>query len=155
MLGFKRFPGDDAILRVFARFTQGYIEAFFRPLFLWLLALLKQPDEGFTLDFDSTVFAREGSQEGASKGYNPQRPSRKSHHPLLAVLAEAPFVLHAWLRSGNTASGRGACAFSKKPLRKCPPAGICAACAPTAAFLIKPCSRCSKSTRCLISSWRA
>ncbi len=27
---------------------------------------------------------------------------RKSHHPLLAVLAEAPFVLHAWLLSSFT-----------------------------------------------------
>ena len=41
---------------------------------------------------------------------------RKSHHPLLAVLAEAPFVLHAWLRSGNTSSGRGVCAFLKEAL---------------------------------------
>lgn len=120
MLGFKRFPGDDAVLRFFARFTQGYVEAFFRPLFRWLLALLKQPAEGFTLDLDSTIFAREGSQEGAAKGYNPRRPGRKSHHPLLAVLAEAPFVLHAWLRSGNTASGRGVCAFLKEAFAQLP-----------------------------------
>lgn len=120
LLGFKRFPGDDAILRFFARFTQGYVEAFFRPLFRWLLALLKQPFGGFTLDLDSTIFAREGSQEGAAKGYNPRRPGRKSHHPLLAVLAEAPFVLHAWLRSGNTASGRGVCAFLKEAFAQLP-----------------------------------
>jgi len=77
------------------------MEAFFRPLFRRLLALLKPPAEGFTLDLDSTIFAREGSQQGAAKGYNPRRRGRKSHHPLIAVLAEAPFVLHAWLRSGN------------------------------------------------------
>jgi hypothetical protein len=71
-------------------------------------------------DLDSTIFAREGSQEGAAKGYNPRRPSRKSHHPLLAVLAEAPFVLRAWLRSGNTASGRGACAFLKEAFAQLP-----------------------------------
>ena len=33
---------------------------------------------------------------------------------IIAVLAEAPFVLHAWLRSGNTSSGRGVCAFLKE-----------------------------------------
>lgn len=120
MLGFRRFPGDDAILRFFGRFTQGHVEAFFRPLFGWLLALLKQPPQGFTLDLDSTIFSREGSQEGAAKGYNPRRPGRKSHHPLLAVLAEAPFVLHAWLRSGNTASGRGVCAFLKEAFAQLP-----------------------------------
>jgi hypothetical protein len=66
LLGFKRFPRNDAVLRLFARFTQGYVEAFFRPLFRWLLALLKQPAEGFKLDLDSTIFAREGSQERAA-----------------------------------------------------------------------------------------
>jgi hypothetical protein len=55
-----------------------------------------------------------------AKGYNPRRPGRKSHHPLLAVLAEAPFVLHAWLRSGKTASGRGVCAFLKEAFTQLP-----------------------------------
>jgi hypothetical protein len=108
MLGIVRFPATDAILRFFGRFTQGRIEAFFRPLSHWLVGLLTPPAEGFSLDLDSTILNREGHQEGASKGYNPRRPGRKSHHPLLAALAEAPFILHAWLRSGNTASGRGA-----------------------------------------------
>lgn len=111
MLGVARFPGEDAIRRFFHQFTQARIEAFWRPLWMWLLSFLAQPAGGFTLDLDSTIFNREGSQEGAAKGYNPRRPGRKSHHPLLAVLAEAPFVLHAWLRSGNTAAGRGVVAF--------------------------------------------
>ena len=50
----------------------------------------------------------------ARRKAKPRHPGRKSHHPLLAVLAEAPFVLHAWLRSGNTSSGRGVCAFLKE-----------------------------------------
>jgi len=120
LLGIARFPANDAILRFFARFTQGGIEGFFRPLTRWLLALLKAPPGGFTLDLDSTIFNREGSQEGAAKGYNPCRPGRKSHHPLLAVLAEAPFVLHAWLRSGNTAAGRGVLAFLSEALALLP-----------------------------------
>ncbi len=120
LLGIRRFPGNDAILRFFGRFTQGRIEAFFRPLTRWLLALLKPPAEGFTLDMDSTIFNREGSQEGAAKGYNPRRPGRKSHHPLLAVLAEAPFVLHAWLRSGNTSAGRGVLGFLAEALALLP-----------------------------------
>lgn len=120
LLGIVRFPANDAILRFFARFSQGCIERCFRPLTRWLLALLKAPGEGFTLDMDSTIFNREGSQEGAAKGYNPRRPGRKSHHPLLAVLAEAPFVLHAWLRSGNTAAGRGVLAFLSEALALLP-----------------------------------
>jgi len=34
-----------------------------------------------------------------------------SHHPLLAVLSGASFVLHGWLRSGNTGSARGLLIF--------------------------------------------
>ena len=86
-----RFPGDDATLRFFAHLTLDFVDAFFRPLFCGLLALLKQPAEGFSLDLESTIFARERSQEGAAKGYNPRRPGRKSHPLLLAVLGEAPF----------------------------------------------------------------
>ena len=120
MLGIARFPGEDAIRRFFHQFTQARIEAFWRPLWVWLLGLLAQPEGGFTLDMDSTIFNREGSQQGAAKGYNPRRPGRKSHHPLLAVLAEAPLVLHAWLRGGNTSAGRGVVAFLSEALALLP-----------------------------------
>jgi hypothetical protein len=72
------------------------------------------------LDLDSTVFQRSGSQDGSAKGYNPRRPGRKSHHPILAVLAEVPLVLHGWLRSGNTGSARGVTAFLAEALALLP-----------------------------------
>jgi hypothetical protein len=78
------------------------------------------PNEGFSLDLDSTVFQRSGNQQGAKRGYNPARPGRNSHHPLLAFLAEAPLVLHAWLRSGNTGSAGGATAFLTEALALMP-----------------------------------
>ena len=120
LLGLERFPGDDTIRNFFLRFTQAQIEAFWRPLWRWLLRLLACPQAGFSLDLDSTVFCREGSQEGAAKGYNPRRKGRKSHHPLLAVLAEAPFVLHGWLRSGNTGAARGVVPFLQEALALLP-----------------------------------
>jgi hypothetical protein len=52
------------------------------------------------------------------RGYNPRKPGRGSHHPLLAVLGEAHFILHGWLRSGNTAAGRGVVEFLKEALAK-------------------------------------
>jgi hypothetical protein len=70
---------------------------------------------------DSTVFQRAGHQQGAVKGYNPRRPGRQSHHPLLAVLAEVPLVLHGWLRSGNSGAARGAVAFLSEALALLPP----------------------------------
>lgn len=120
MLGIARFPGTDTIRNLFARFSQGAIEAFWRPLWRWLLPQYTAPVEGFSLDLDSTIFQRSGLQEGAAKGYNPHRPGRKSHHPLLAVLGEAQCVLHAWLRSGNTSASRGISEFLKEALALLP-----------------------------------
>jgi hypothetical protein len=121
MMGVGHFPARDAILRFFHRFTQAGVEAFWRPLWLWLLAMWTPPEGvGFSLDLDSTIFQRSGQQEGAAKGYNPQRKGRLSHHPLIAVLAEAPLVLHAWLRSGNTSSARGVVPFLQEAMSQLP-----------------------------------
>ena len=94
MPGVVRFPSDDTIRNFFLRFKQADIEAFWRPFWKGLLLLVKCPTAGLSLDLDSTGFCREGNQEGARKGYNPRRKNRHSHHPLLAVLAEAQFILH-------------------------------------------------------------
>ena len=120
MLGLERFPSDDTIRNFFLRFSQAHIEAFWRPLWRWLLGLLQCPNGGFALDLDSTVFCREGKQEGARKGFNPRRKGRNSHHPLLAVLAEAQFILHGWLRSGNTGAARGVVPFLQEALALLP-----------------------------------
>ena len=120
MLGLERFPGDDTIRKFFLRFSQTHIESFWRPLWRWLLRLVACPKAGFSLDLDSTVFCREGKQEGARKGFNPRRKGRPSHHPLLAVLAEAPFILHGWLRSGNTGAARGVVPFLQEALALLP-----------------------------------
>jgi hypothetical protein len=113
MLGIARFPSDDTIRNFFLRFTQADIQTFWRPLWRGLLRLVKCPLAGFSLDLDSTVFCREGNQEGARKG-------RNSHHPLLAVLAESPFILHGWLRSGNTGPARGVIPFLQEALALLP-----------------------------------
>jgi hypothetical protein len=120
LLGLPRWPGADTVRALFHRFTQGTIQSFWRPLWIWLLGMVSAPASGFSLDLDSTVFQRAGHQQGAAKGYNPRRPGRKSHHPLLAVLAEVPFVLHGWLRSGNTSAARGAVAFLQEALALLP-----------------------------------
>lgn len=117
LLGMRRFPSDDTILNYFRRFSQAEIERFWRPLWCWLIGRLPRLASGYSLDLDSTIFARHGTQQqGAARGYNPRRPGRLSHHPLLAVLAEANFVLHAWLRSGNSGAGQGAAQFLSEAL---------------------------------------
>jgi len=75
---------------------------------------------GWSLDLDRTVLQRSGHQEGAQRGYSPSQPGLRTHHPLLAVLAEAPLVLHGWLRSGKAGSARGVVPFLQEALM--PPA---------------------------------
>lgn len=117
LLGMKRFPSDDTILNYFRRFSQAEVERFWRPMWRWLISRLPQLEKGFSLDLDSTIFSRHGAQQqGAARGYNPRRPGRLSHHPLLAVLAEANFVLHSWLRSGNAGASQGAAQFLNEAL---------------------------------------
>jgi hypothetical protein len=117
MLGIDRFPSDDTIRNLFLRFGMGEVQRFFEPMTEWMMERVPQRAEGHSLDLDSTVFERHGQQQqGAMKGYNPRRPGRLSHHPLLAVLAESHFVMHGWLRSGNTGAGRGVTEFLKEAL---------------------------------------
>ena len=73
--------------------------------------------DGYTLDLDSTVFERYGQQEGSLKGHNPRKHGRPSHHPLLGVLAEAHFLLHGWLRSGNCGTSAGSRGVSQRSPR--------------------------------------
>jgi len=116
MLGLPRFPSDDTIRNLFRRFTMGNVERLFAPLFEWQIERLPVRAEGYSLDLDSTIFERYGRQEGSLKGHNPRKHGRPSHHPLLAVLSEAHFILHGWLRSGNCGSSRGVVAFLEEAL---------------------------------------
>lgn len=54
------------------------------------------------LDWDSTVQTKDGHQEGAAGGYNPQKRGRKSFHPLLAVAAGTRLCPYYRFRSGDT-----------------------------------------------------
>ncbi len=60
--------------------------------------------DNYTLDLDSSVLTRYGDQEGARVGYNAKKPGRKSHHPLMAFVADCRMVANLWLRSGNAHS---------------------------------------------------
>src|SRR5216684_2242879 len=120
LLGIVRFPTDDTIRNLFKRFTQGKVYQFYSALTRWQIQRLPRRGEGYSLDLDSTVFERYGQQQGALKGPNPRKHGRPSHHPLLAVLAEAHFILHGWLRSGNCGTARGVVEFLKEALALLP-----------------------------------
>jgi len=120
LVGIARFPVDDTIRNLFKRFGQGQCQRFFSGLWSWQLERLPECSAGYSLDLDSTVFERYGRQQGALRGPNPRKHGRPSHHPLLAVLAEAHFLLHGWLRSGNCGTARGAVEFLQEALALLP-----------------------------------
>jgi len=60
-----------------------------------------------TLNLDSTVLTRYGEQGGAKRGYNPKKPGRPSHHPLIAFLGSG-YTVNVWNRAGNASAGQSA-----------------------------------------------
>ena len=121
IVGASRLPSAMTLTRYFGGWVQAQVEHLVEGLWRWQLARLPAQPLGAVLDLDSTVFERYGAQEGSLKGHNPRKHGRPSHHPLLAFLAEAKVVLHAWLRSGNTGSARGVRAFLDQALAYLPP----------------------------------
>lgn len=118
ILGLTRFVSDTTLARFFRRFNAASVTTVFESLMRWELSHI--PLAGKVLDLDSTILERFGKQEGARLGYNPHKHRRPSHHPLLATLGQRPWVVHAWLRSGNTSSARGADAFLEEALALLP-----------------------------------
>jgi hypothetical protein len=66
-----------------------------------------------TVNLDSSVLIRSGNQQGATRGYNPKKRGRPSHHPLLAFIG-AGSVVNVWNRSGDTGTGQGAVSFFRQ-----------------------------------------
>ena len=116
LLGWERGADHRAYQRYFNKFSQAVNQRVFGRLFGWFFSELVF--DNYTLDFDSTVIVREGSQEGAAKGYNPKRPGRPSHHPLLAFVSDVRMIANYWLRPGNTSSSTNYIAFLEDTLSR-------------------------------------
>ena len=120
ILAVKRIPAPMTVTRYLGGLVRSQVEHLSAVLWQFTARRLRAPALGAVLDLDSTVFERYGHQQGSLKGYNPRKHGRPSHHPLLAMLAEAKVVVHAWLRSGNTASARGVKSFLDETLARLP-----------------------------------
>ena len=116
LLGWKRGADHRAYQRYFNKFSQAVNERVFGELFRWFFSELMF--DNYTLDFDSTVMVREGNQEGAVKGYNPKRPGRPSHHPLLAFVSDVRMIANYWLRPGNASASTNYLAFLEDTLSR-------------------------------------
>jgi len=96
----KRLPSQATYSRFFHKFSWERNEEVFA---LLQQKFLSQIDVGaLTIDLDSSVITRYGNQEGATKGYNPKKMGRNSHHPLMAFIDQTKMVANAWMRAGNT-----------------------------------------------------
>jgi len=120
LLGVERFCSPDTLRRLFLRFNYREVTEVSERLMGYSLASMRPILLGHTLDLDSTVLCRYGEQEGSLKGYNPHKPGRPSHHPLVAFLAEGRRLLWAVLRSGNSGSANGCVEFLKQALTVLP-----------------------------------
>lgn len=116
LLGWNRGAGHRAYQRYLNKFSQATNQRVFSELFSWFFSELVF--DNYTLDFDSTVMVREGSQEGAAKGYNPRRPGRPSHHPLLAFVSDVRMIANYWLRPGNTSASTNYLSFLEDTLSR-------------------------------------
>lgn len=116
LLGWERGADHRAYQRYFIKFSQATNQRVFHELYHWFFSQLIF--DNYTLDFDSTVMVREGCQEGAVKGYNPKRPGRPSHHPLLAFVSDIRMIANYWLRPGNTSASTNYIAFLEDTLSK-------------------------------------
>ena len=115
LFGWKSMAGHRAFVRYFQKFTMEDNAAVFSCLYKWFFNHLTF--DNFTLDLDSSVVTRYGDQQqGAAKGYNPKKPGRKSHHPLMAFIADVEMVANFWLRSGDAHSANNFEAFLEQTL---------------------------------------
>ena len=109
IFGWKRVPSVSTFTRFFRKFNRGDVDKVFNGINAWFFD--QMPERKITLDMDSTVLTRFGKQEGSLIGYNPKRPGRPSHHPIIAFVADLRMIAHSWLRSGNTGTNNGAKLF--------------------------------------------
>jgi len=98
----KGMASASTFSRFFAKFDVELNNEIFPPMMKHLFDQIEIKQ--MTVDIDSTVITRYGTQEEARKGYNPQKKNRASHHPLMAFCDELKMVVNAWMRSGNSHS---------------------------------------------------
>jgi hypothetical protein len=116
LFGWKRMAGHKAIKRYFNKFDQVTNQNVFDYLYRWFFSNLLF--DNYTLDFDSTVITRYGDQQGAMKGYNPKKPGRKSHHPIIAFVDDMRMIANLWLRPGDSYTTNNFLSFLEDTLHK-------------------------------------
>lgn len=116
IFGWKQAPAQDVYKRYFSKFTQTTNQRVSDYFYSWIFKSVQF--DNYTLDCDSSVLTRYGEQQGAIRGYNPNKPGRASHHPIIAFVSDAKLVANLWLRSGNSSSSEGFVPFLEDTFSK-------------------------------------
>jgi hypothetical protein len=111
----KGMASESTFSRFFRKFDVDINDEVFVALNRWWFQKLQV--KYHTIDIDSTVITRYGNQDGVEVGYNPRKPGRGSHHPLIAFAAEAKMVVQSWMRTGDSVSSTDIEDFVKLILR--------------------------------------
>lgn len=93
MEAYKAFQCD------FNKFSQSVSHEVFGNLYQWFFSNLQFVTD--TLDLDPSVITRYREWKGAVKGYNPGESGRKSHHLLIAFVADCRMIVNCWDRPDN------------------------------------------------------
>lgn len=104
ILDVSKVMSEDSVRRAFKRGTPEE----------WNIWLTKQErtvyepllTEDYIIDIDNTVKVLYGHQEGAEKGYNPQKPGRPSHNYHTYFIGSLRIVLGVDVMSGKKSAGK-------------------------------------------------
>lgn len=116
IFGWKTMAGHQSFERFFLKFSKARNQRVFTDIYQWFFTQLKF--DNYTLDVDSSVLTRYGFQQGAAKGYNPSKPGRKSHHPIIAFIGSVRMIANCWLRPGNAHTTSNLFAFLQDTFEK-------------------------------------
>jgi len=152
-LRLRWMPSSITLTRYFGNFLRSQVEHLSEVLSRALATLLRPVAGGEMLDLELTISHRFGRQDGSLKDHNPRRHGRPSHHPLLAMLARQKLILHAWMRSGNSARLAVPRRSWPKPWRAYSQVIRCAPCTPQAASSCRASSTSWNAYSCR-NSWR-
>jgi hypothetical protein len=115
LLGLETGLNKDVISTRLKELGQSGANLLQEHLFKLTIKFLKKSKlERITLDADSTVKTVYGNQQGAEKGFNPNKRGAKSYHPVLAFISEMKLVVNSWFRCGSAYTSNGIGEFIKQ-----------------------------------------
>lgn len=120
--GFDRVPVDTTMKRILSELDFGELDLLQRCNHLlrdrfWNSQIHLSKEfykNNVYFDCDSTVITTCGHQEGAMKGYNPEKQGAKSYHPLLIFHSITKELIQGWFRSGDAYTSNNCVDFLKQ-----------------------------------------